>query len=157
MYFHQLKKEEIDDILSYLELHTSQWGWALQQQRGFGRGDVRGGERSAGSPKQGVFFCPSQACGPFHGPLDARTLRQVGPQNSRASPDRDIFSRYDYVLSNVRIMCLYQYWQMTYRYALQPNMMREYHLVDRTSVRSIGYPKGAQVLMNPGPIQGSWT
>ena len=31
MYFHQIKKEEIDDLLSYLELQTAQWGHSLQQ------------------------------------------------------------------------------------------------------------------------------
>ena len=65
MYFHQLKKEEIDEIWSYLELHTAQWGYGLQQQGTSARVLFVVGSATMAAPNRGSSFTHHRPVAPF--------------------------------------------------------------------------------------------
>ena len=65
IYNHQLKKEEIDEILSYLELQTAQWGHALTQQ-GVSAGVLFVvGSATVGPQNRGTSFAHHRPVAPF--------------------------------------------------------------------------------------------
>ena len=127
MYFHQIKNEEIYDLLSYLELQTAQWATpcnrlASRREYSLLSAVPRWGRRT-GAP-------PLPTIGPW--PRSWRCRR--GVQASRAC-QIELYTSFHYCVSPeyvvVSPICNFslshQYWPMSNRYALQPNMMREYH------------------------------